>query len=552
MIQSMLNSCFNIQALTGGAPPRNTTNNHMQIHGAFNGESSLRPRKKKKPKHNNNTVRNIQSKYQSEYYKTHADESSNLPPDLYENSSCSSGGYESEVLSQAFEWLDEDADPPGVKVETPIKQELTNAAPGPSRDWGGALAHKPVRREEDELYNESLLKLYENGDSRGYMQTSVTQNDSNLSLNTDDEGQERFSQMTINRGQAGVKGKGTEYKRGRTMHPEIISEDELQSDEMESLRDYFQNVSANDPDYIRSLEDKEAAASTDSDYSDDDSSSVDGIDFEELQAMGSESRNQVVAENAIGFRAVSSAVFEGPENEWNCYGYNTLEEIYDDGNTVFHQSSVQTNGAHSGYNGFTSYNDMTLSGRGDFKARLERVNLRSANMPAMTNYENYIGAYKGGKRMKQLRRDLVLQQMFSTARRHAHVIAKHYRLETDFNHREYFCSLTIYKTQLTRMPNNMERIHKYLAFAKKDLKRIRPTAKVKNPELLNKVRPPAGSIVGASAPPISAKNIGHQMLSKLGWSEGQTLGRSGGIAEPIEARVKVGRKGLGANETRKI
>jgi len=77
----------------------------------------------------------------------------------------------------------------------------------------------------------------------------------------------------------------------------------------------------------------------------------------------------------------------------------------------------------------------------------------------------------------------------------------------------------------------------------------------------------------ASAPPISAKNIGHQMLSKLGyviytvdvqlnnvilslrfcsWSEGQTLGRSGGIAEPVEARVKIGRKGLGANDARKI
>jgi len=77
----------------------------------------------------------------------------------------------------------------------------------------------------------------------------------------------------------------------------------------------------------------------------------------------------------------------------------------------------------------------------------------------------------------------------------------------------------------------------------------------------------------ALAPPISATNIGHQMLSKLGyviytcgstinnvilslrfcsWSEGQTLGRSGGIAEPVEARVKVGRKGLGTNDTRKI
>jgi len=42
----------------------------------------------------------------------------------------------------------------------------------------------------------------------------------------------------------------------------------------------------------------------------------------------------------------------------------------------------------------------------------------------------------------------------------------------------------------------MERIHKYLAYAKRDLKKNQPTAKVKNTALLNKVKPPAGSIVG--------------------------------------------------------
>jgi len=120
-------------------------------------------------------------------------------------------------------------------------------------------------------------------------------------------------------------------------------------------------VSVSDPDYIRSLENKEVAEKDDSeDSNDDDSSSIDGIDFEELQAMGSESHNQIVAENAIGFRTVSSTVIEDPENEWNYYGYNTIEEIYDDGNTVFHQSSMKTNGAHSSV---SPYND-TLSGRG--------------------------------------------------------------------------------------------------------------------------------------------------------------------------------------------
>jgi len=57
-------------------------------------------------------------------------------------------------------------------------------------------------------------------------------------------------------------------------------------------------------------------------------------------------------------------------------------------------------------------------------------------------------------------------------------------------------SLTIYKTQLTGMPRRMESIRKYVAFAKRDLKRNRRPAKVGNTELLNKVKPPAGSIVG--------------------------------------------------------
>jgi hypothetical protein len=52
--------------------------------------------------------------------------------------------------------------------------------------------------------------------------------------------------------------------------------------------------------------------------------------------------------------------------------------------------------------------------------------------------------------------------------------------------------------------------------------------------------------VGANAPHIDDSNIGHRMLMKMGWKEGQALGEhEDGITEPVQAMTKKGRKGLG-------
>ena len=59
--------------------------------------------------------------------------------------------------------------------------------------------------------------------------------------------------------------------------------------------------------------------------------------------------------------------------------------------------------------------------------------------------------------------------------------------------------------------------------------------------------PKMGDVVGGKAKPIGDSNIGHQMLLKMGWSPGDTLGKSEqGLAEPIEVVVRSKRGGLGA------
>ncbi|KAG8712024.1 hypothetical protein FRC09_020290 [Ceratobasidium sp. 395] len=55
-----------------------------------------------------------------------------------------------------------------------------------------------------------------------------------------------------------------------------------------------------------------------------------------------------------------------------------------------------------------------------------------------------------------------------------------------------------------------------------------------------------GEEVGRTAAKIGVDNIGHQLLSKMGWSEGDRIGKSGGISDPLVAVMKSTKLGLGA------
>ncbi|CAN3359056.1 protein Sqs1p [Diutina catenulata] len=58
-----------------------------------------------------------------------------------------------------------------------------------------------------------------------------------------------------------------------------------------------------------------------------------------------------------------------------------------------------------------------------------------------------------------------------------------------------------------------------------------------------------GDIVGAAAPEIPSDNIGRKMLEMLGWKTGEGLGAGNqGIPEPVQARVKKSKVGLGQTE----
>lgn len=54
-----------------------------------------------------------------------------------------------------------------------------------------------------------------------------------------------------------------------------------------------------------------------------------------------------------------------------------------------------------------------------------------------------------------------------------------------------------------------------------------------------------GSLVGHGAEEIGATNVGYQLLAKMGWTEGATIGMTGGISAPIGAVIKTSKGGLG-------
>ncbi|KAL1925578.1 uncharacterized protein VTP21DRAFT_461 [Calcarisporiella thermophila] len=133
--------------------------------------------------------------------------------------------------------------------------------------------------------------------------------------------------------------------------------------------------------------------------------------------------------------------------------------------------------------------------------------------------------------------------------------------------------LLLVKTQRTSIPSDPRQIDRYVkevrrlkkalgdevlietlreAQASTPVKSKRPKSlkskfkELKSPKTPKTPKPRQSRKVGEEAGPIAEHNVGHRLLSKMGWSPGQTLGITGGITDPVEAVIKNDRRGLGA------
>ncbi|CAO3567596.1 unnamed protein product [Mortierella alpina] len=163
--------------------------------------------------------------------------------------------------------------------------------------------------------------------------------------------------------------------------------------------------------------------------------------------------------------------------------------------------------------------------------------------------------------------NLQLPPMPKPLRRKVHLLCNHYNLKSQSVGSGKRRFPILIKTDRTKMPINPVNINKLLNQSEKELTMLSAqfqgtrkggngnngggggVGKGKGKSFGGgggSMAAPHGTIVGASASAISGENLGHRMLSKMGWSPGVGLGATGdGITQPIEAMVRAKRRGLG-------
>ncbi|KAI9321350.1 hypothetical protein BX666DRAFT_1901340 [Dichotomocladium elegans] len=156
--------------------------------------------------------------------------------------------------------------------------------------------------------------------------------------------------------------------------------------------------------------------------------------------------------------------------------------------------------------------------------------------------------------------------MSKHCRRQVHLIALAYKLKTHSIGSGAQRMPILQKTRNTFLPTDRRYIERFLQQAqstidaqssvlrkhridydltgknkkdKKGKKKSRDTSSLRKPE--------HNSIVGSGARPLDESNVGHRMLSAMGWKQGDTLGTANdGLAAPIEVVVRKKRTGLGS------
>ena len=150
---------------------------------------------------------------------------------------------------------------------------------------------------------------------------------------------------------------------------------------------------------------------------------------------------------------------------------------------------------------------------------------------------------------------MVLGKMPSAIRDFVNDIARKYNLTTKTRGRSKNKVFVIIKNSGSRIPENSGKIvdeltkgklgtnlniHKFWYGTPKVQKKKGGYANQDNV-------PKMGDVVGGSAAPLNSEtSIGHAMLLKMGWKQGESLGDGSGIVEPITAIVRSKRGGLGA------
>ncbi|KAG0333884.1 hypothetical protein BG000_008801 [Podila horticola] len=162
---------------------------------------------------------------------------------------------------------------------------------------------------------------------------------------------------------------------------------------------------------------------------------------------------------------------------------------------------------------------------------------------------------------------LQLQPMPKALRRRVHLLCNHYNLKSQSIGSGKRRFPVLIKTERTKMPVNPANVNKLLSQGDNELARL--SAQFQGSRKGNGSNGGGngngygggkkgkgrggfnaaivhGAVVGAEASEISVENLGHRMLSKMGWAPGVGLGASGeGITQPIEAIMRSNRRGLG-------
>ncbi|KAF9116192.1 hypothetical protein BGX27_004299 [Mortierella sp. AM989] len=162
---------------------------------------------------------------------------------------------------------------------------------------------------------------------------------------------------------------------------------------------------------------------------------------------------------------------------------------------------------------------------------------------------------------------LQLPHMKTALRRRVHLLSTHYGLRSESVGSGKRRFTVLMKTDHTKLPKNSDKVQTILSQSDREVKQIavefrqmhdrgyrggqryRSEGGPKRPPVVTITN---GTVVGATAAPISTENVGHRLLAKMGWTPGGGLGASGsGITQPIEAVMKRTRRGLGHEQATK-